>query len=59
MDTRSKIDITDFGDLTIIPIIDPNDFSLNLMINGKLAIKMQLEQLERFVKEVILLRKLC
>lgn len=50
---KTKVQLTSLGNLNLNQIIDPNDFTVNLLFNGKFAINMSFEQWEGFVKEVM------
>ena len=52
---KTKVDITSLGNIELVSLIEAEDFSLNILFNGKFALKMQLEQWEGFVKEVMAL----
>jgi hypothetical protein len=53
--SKEQIDLTKVGDIKILNVMDPKDFSWNLVFNGGSSLKMTLEQWEGFVKEVMAL----
>lgn len=59
LDQKTKVDVSSLGNIELTNIIDPNDFSLNILFNGKFAIRMQIEQYEGFVKQVMALWSGC
>jgi len=52
---KQKIDLRPLGDLTILNVMNAEDFSLNMVFNGQVALKMNYEQWEGFVKEIMAL----
>jgi hypothetical protein len=54
MNDKPKLDIRPLGPPTIMTVMDPNDFSIYLVINGQAAIQLNLEQLDNFAKEVVI-----
>lgn len=50
---KTKIDLKSLGAITATTVLDPEDFSVNLVINSRFAMKMTFDQWEGFVKGVM------